>query len=105
MAWTRKSIAPQLAAELREDRIDGREILDVAGDDESAADLLGKRLDPPPEGFALVGEGELGAMTMERLGDAPGDRVIVRHAHDQAAPALHDLARQFAHVPVRSRSP
>ena len=38
---------------------------------------------------ALVGEGELGAGGMGGLRDAPGNRPLVGHAHDQATLALH----------------
>ena len=47
--------------------------------------LLGERLDPLLERVALVGEGEFGAVRARRLGDAPGDRAVVREPHDQAA--------------------
>src|SRR3712207_929238 len=47
------------------------------------------RSDALAERLALVGEGELGAVLAQNLGDAPGDRVVVRHSHDEAAPALH----------------
>jgi hypothetical protein len=48
----------------------------------SGAHALAQRL-------ALVGEGEFGAVRGERAGDAPGDGMVVGHAHDQAATALH----------------
>src|ERR1700676_2227191 len=50
---------------------------------------LRQRLDAFAERLALIGEGELGAMRCEHLGDAPSDRVIVGDAHNQAALALH----------------
>ena len=73
----------------REDRIDGRGLGDVAMADHAAADLLGQRLDPLLQGVALIGEGELGAVRMAGLGDAPGDRPVVGDPHDQAALAAH----------------
>jgi hypothetical protein len=51
--------------------------------------LVRQRLDALAERLALVGEGELGACAGQRARDAPGDRMVVGHAHDQAAAALH----------------
>ena len=62
---------------------------DVALDEGGDADLGGERLDALLERFALVGEGDLGALVGEGLGDAPGDRVVVGDAHDEAALAGH----------------
>src|SRR3546814_18128031 len=53
----------------------GGAILDIAGNDQRSADLFGQRFDPAPERFALIAEGELGALRRKPLGDAPGDRV------------------------------
>ncbi|MGY4283403.1 hypothetical protein ACVWXO_002623 [Bradyrhizobium sp. LM2.7] len=53
------------------------------------AELLRQRLDPLAQGLALEGEGKLGAMGMQRLRHAPGDRMIIGDAHDQTALALH----------------
>jgi hypothetical protein len=64
-------------------------VLDVAGQHQLYAGLFGKRFDPPPERLALIGERHLGAVLVGFLGDAPGDRMVVRHAHDKAALALH----------------
>ena len=77
------------AAQLVEHRIDGGDVLDVAGQDELRADRLRQRLDALAERVALIGEGELGAVRRKRPGDAPGDRMIVGDAHDQPALALH----------------
>ncbi len=54
-----------------------------------AAYFLGKRLDALLERVALIGESKLGAMLAAGLGDAPGDRAVIGHAHDQAAFAAH----------------
>ena len=37
------------------------------------ADLRGEWLDPLLDGVALIGEGDLGALIVAGLGDAPGD--------------------------------
>src|SRR3712207_8707033 len=56
------------------------------------------RSDALAERLALVGEGELGAVLAQNLGDAPGDRVVVRDPHDEAAPALHEAGRSEEHT-------
>ena len=53
------------------------------------SDLLGQRLDPLLQRVALVGEGEVGAVVAAGPRDAPGDRAVVGHAHDQPAFAAH----------------
>ncbi len=83
-----------LLLDLGEHRIDRGDVLDVAGQDDLAADRFGERLDPPAERLALIGEGKLGAVRGQRLGDAPGDRMIVGDAHHQAALALHQFGHQ-----------
>src|SRR4249920_3021672 len=59
--------------------------------DDGGAEGLGKGLDALLQGVALVGEGEIGALRAGGGGDAPGDRAVVRHPHDEAA-----LARKNA---------
>ena len=44
---------------------------------------------PLLERVALVGEGDLGTLCGGGLGDAPGDRTVVRHPHDEALLASH----------------
>ena len=48
------------------------------------------------ESVALIGEGELGTLCCARGSDAPGDRPIVGHPHDQAALARHQRAPNVA---------
>ena len=92
MACTTKSSRPQSALQAGEQRVEARLVLDVGllarswsrASRPSAARALAERR-------ALVGEGQLGAGAMQRLGDAPGDRALVGHAHDQAALAGHQL--------------
>ena len=102
-------LAP-LAAELGEHRIDGGGVADVTGQHELRAELSRQRLDALLERIALIGEGERRALRRRRLGDAPGDRAVVGHAHDQAALALHEGAgrnlegsRRSTHSPIPSR--
>ena len=49
--------------------------------------------DPALQRLALEGEGQLGALRGAGRGDAPGQRTLVRDAHDQATLALHQVAR------------
>ena len=66
-------------------------VLDIGLLDDLRAELLDHRQHALAEGRALVGEGQLGAGGVQGLGDAPGDRTLVGHAHDQAALAGHQL--------------
>ena len=84
-----------------EDRVDGGGLGDVAMADDEPADLLGERLDPLLQRVALIGEGELGALRVAGLGDAPGDRPVVGDPHDQAALAAHETGG-FRHAVLAS---
>ena len=71
-------------------RVDRLQVLDVAAKETvRCAQLSGKRGDPFAQGVILIGEGEFGAFAGQGLGYAPGDRVIIRDAHHQAAFAAH----------------
>src|SRR5262245_8134368 len=72
-----------------EQPIHRRRVLDVAWQDDRCFKAFGERLDALAKRLALIGERELRAMLMERLGDAPGDRMIVGNAHDEPALAAH----------------
>ena len=89
--------APTLCG-LTEDGVDGRGFAHVAMAEHEAADLGGQRLDPLLERVALIGEGQLGAMRMARLGNAPRDGPAVGDPHDQAALPAHQT-RGFRHSP------
>src|SRR5690606_18231097 len=67
-------------------------LLDVAGQHQRAADGAGKRLDATAEALPLIGEGDLRTLARQHPGDAPGDRMIVGHAHHDAAAAGHEPA-------------
>jgi hypothetical protein len=95
-----------LPVECREDAVEGLETLHVAGDHEIGSERLGEGPHPLAKRLALVGERELGAMLRKDLGDPPGNRMIVRHAHDQATTAPHQSRHRHLLI-VRSvaRSP
>ena len=67
------------------------------GSDNFEPRLCGERAHPLAERLALIGEGEFGALGRQRLGDAPGDRMIVGDAHDEAALAAHQSRLHPAH--------
>ena len=100
MAWTRKSIVPHCfsisantaSTEAMSSTSQGSTML-APSDSASGLTRLAERL-------ALIGEGELGAVRGQRLGDAPGDRVVVGDPHDQAALALHQSRHRFAVMPI-----
>ena len=69
--------------------VDRGDVLDVAWHQKRRSGLLGERLHALEQRVALIGEGELGAMRVQRLGDAPGDRVVVGDPHDQPAFSFH----------------
>ena len=83
--------APGLLKGLGDDCLDVVIILDVAGQDQVRRTdrFPASGLDALAEGFALIGEGQFGALRAQRRGDAPGDRMVIGHAHDQAALAGH----------------
>jgi hypothetical protein len=83
--------APRLL-DLVEHAIDGGKIGHVAGRDDGRLDRFGQRNGTPPEGVALIGEGELRAMLGRGPRNAPGNGPIVRHSHHEAAFARQQLA-------------
>ena len=76
--------------EFIEHRIDGRDILDIAGHHQRGADAFGERPDALAERLTLIGEGQFGPMLRQHLRDAPGNRILVGDAHDEAAFSLHE---------------
>ena len=81
--------AAPLLLDLGEGVVDALEVGHVAIEDDVGARLLGERYGAPAERVALVGEGELGALTGEHPRDAPCDRALVGNSHDEAALACH----------------
>ena len=86
--------------------------LDVARLDERRPDRLGKRPDALLDQALDGREADLGALRVERPGDAPGDRVIVRDAEDQrrscprAGPSVTSrVPMQPTIMPDRKRPP
>ena len=71
-------------------RVDRALVGDVAIDQGGRVQRRRQRAHPLLEGVALIGEGQLGAGLVERLGDAPGDGPVIGDAHDEAAFALHE---------------
>ncbi len=63
---------------------------DIAVDHGGRLHRLGQRHHALLEQIALIGEGQLRTRFMQSLGDTPGDGVLVGHAHDKAAFALHE---------------
>src|SRR5262245_7611442 len=84
----------------REDCVDRGRFAYVAVANHEAIHLLGQRLNPLLESVALIGEGEIGALGSAGTGNAPGDRAVVGHAHDQAAFTTHQT-RNVRHTPSR----
>jgi hypothetical protein len=68
--------------------------------DDQAVDFLSQRFHPLPQRIALICECEVGAVVAAGASNAPGDRAVVGHAHDQPALAAHQ-ARNFRHGPSR----
>ena len=66
-------------------------VLDVGLLDDRRAEPLDHRQDALAERSALIGESHFGARGVQGLGDAPGNRTLIGHAHDQAALAGHHL--------------
>ena len=84
---------------LGEHSFDRGQILDVASVDMiGGAEFLRERRDPFAKRIVLIGEGKLGAFAGQGFGYAPGDRVIIRDAHHQAAFAAHQARSHCALV-------
>ena len=83
MECTSKSMRAEVFAGLGEDAVDGRVIGDVALFDKWAADAGGQRIDSLLQHLAGIGEAQLCAFFVQRLGDAPGNRVLVGNTKDQ----------------------
>ena len=64
---------------------------------------LDQRQDALLEHIALIGKGQFRARVMQRLGDAPGDGMLVGDAHDQAFLAFHKAFKRHAETPHSAR--
>ena len=89
MAWTMKSRLPHSLPRCSNADAVEAAVFDVTGQNQRGPEPFGKRLHPSPEAFALVGESESCAMFRKLSRYTPGDGMIVRDAHDQAALAMH----------------
>jgi hypothetical protein len=78
-----------------EGRIQRVHVGHVAIDQQVAAELLGQRAHTLFEGLALEGEGQLGTLFVQLLGDAPSQRLVIGQPHDQATLALHQSAHSY----------
>ncbi len=90
-------------AEIGEQRFDLRVARDVAGQHDIRAESLGGFVDARLELVVDVGERELRAFAMHRVGDAPGDRAVADDARDQCALAVqksHEASRQKTGIRV-----
>ncbi len=65
---------------------------------------FGERPHALAERLALIGEGELGALRVHRLGDAPGDGMVVGDPHDEAALARQQRLHGPGHASARFRT-
>ena len=70
-------------AKAREHRIEARLGGDVGLDDDIAVEAFRERPHALAQCVALVGEGEPGAVVVQCLGDAPGERAVIGDAHDE----------------------
>src|SRR5690606_4141409 len=75
--------------ERRESLVELRHAGAVAIDEEIAAEFVGERLHPLQHHIALIADGKFRLRAVQRLGNAPCERFVVRKAHDQPALALH----------------
>ena len=78
-----------MLAQAGEKRIHRGHVGDVARQHDVRAKLFRQRAHTLFQRLALVGECKLCTGIGEGLGDPPGDRLVVRQAHDQAALARH----------------
>ena len=70
----------------------------VAGENDLGPDSFGQGAHAPLQHLARVGEGELRALPVQRLGDRPGDAPLVRHPEDHSP-----LPFQDTHKPPAKR--
>ena len=89
MAWTTKSSESQRLSSVAKAASTEAMSSTSQGRTRSEPRDCGQRRHPLAERLALIGEGEFRPVLGQRLGDAPGDRVIVGDAHDEAALPLH----------------
>ena len=74
-----------MPSQFREDIFDLSVAADVAGQGDIRVALLGEAFDTLFEFLALVGKGQVRALCVHRLGNAPRNRPIAGNAHDEYA--------------------
>src|SRR5260370_28548453 len=84
-----KSEPPPPVRQRRKDRVEAFLRCDIALQNKVAVEARGERAYPSAERLALIGKGERGAVVVQRLGYAPGDRTFVGDAHDEALLTRH----------------
>ena len=95
--------APQ-AADAVEQRVHHVRPGNVGGHDDGRAGALAQRDGAARNGLdILIGEGDFRALGRCSACDAPGQRAVVRHTHDQPAPAGHQVAGYFDRLRSRLR--
>ena len=104
MAWTTKSSLSQTLPSSA--KAASMEAWSETSQSISAAGLqrLDQRQHALLEHIALIGKGQFRAGLVQRLGDAPGNGVLIGDAHDQAAFALHQAFKRHAETPRICRS-
>ena len=80
--------APLLAQGL-EHAIHRGNVFDIAGQHGFRADAVRQRGHPLVQALALIGKGQFGALIGQRLGNAPGNRMVVGDTHYKSALAAH----------------
>ena len=95
--------APQVADAV-EQRVHHVRPGDVGGHDDGRAGALAQRDRAARDRLdILVGKRDLRPLGCRSARDAPGQRAVVRHAHDQPAPAGHQVAGYFDRLRSRLR--
>src|SRR5207248_4190648 len=72
---------------------------DIGVQNEIAVETESERPYPFAQPLALISEGEVGAMSVQRLGDPPRDRPLVGDTHDEALLPRHQRHR-LTHLPI-----
>ncbi len=85
--------AAPLPLELAENGFERLIVLDVGFQNNLGTYSFNERLHALAEGIALIGEGQFGAMLVQRLCYAPSNRMIIGNAHNEAAFASHKFHR------------
>ena len=101
IACTRPSSESQCWPSSANSAVDLRVVGNVASEDEGGVEFPGEVGHALAHAFALVREGELGALALARPGDAVGDRAVGKHPGDEDAPALQEAHRIRGHAVYR----